>query len=180
MATETARRRARTSVGLVVVAAAIVSLASCAPPREDGPLTIPPDVDTTCMPADLYAKTAWGTSLINESNDRLTVTRVEMVGADGLTLVSNSLMPSPDYFLLADAFPPVKQFPNQWPLARDITEASIAPSDEHVSLVSEVHLDDGADDGHFDGLEIFYENNDGVSFVLRTERALDILRGSCA
>ena len=183
MTVGTARHRGRAiraTLTAGVVAGIVACLSSCAPPREDGPLTMPPDVDSTCMPADLYEKTAWGTSLINESDERLTVTRVEMTGDEGLTLKSNSLMPSPDYFLLADAFPPVAQFPKEWPLAENIDATTIAPREEHVSLVSEIHLVSDSTHGHLDGLEIFYENDDGVSYVLRTEHALDIIRGSCA
>jgi len=131
------------------------------------------------MPADLYASTAFGTSLVNSSRDSLEITDVEMIDARGLELASNSLMPSPKYNLLADAFPPVAQFPDQWPLAEPISETSVKPYDAHVSLVSEINLVEGEPIGSMDGLEISYRNPAGERFVLRTTHALEILRGSC-
>lgn len=165
--------------GLAAAGLVMVTLGGCSTPDDRGPLVVPRDPGGTCMPAALYSATAMGTTVLNDSDSELRITRVDMVGAHGLRMESNSLMPSPTQFLLADAFPPTDQFPTEWPLAQSIADAPLAPNEQHVSLVTELHLEQGAESGALERLDIYYTDESGREYVERTDHSLEIREGSC-
>ena len=162
------------SAGVVMA----LALAGCAP-NDDGPLVVPPDEDITCMPARLYPVLAIGTILTNESSDELTITEIDSINEEGLSLGTQSLMPSPGDKLLADGYPPTAQYPDLWPSAKTIDEVNIAPHEQDLVLVSEVFLDDEAQLGTLDGFEIFYKDEMGNRFVERTSHGLRFERDKC-
>jgi len=161
--------------GSVLVA---LTLAGCGP-NDDGPLEVPEDLDITCMPQSLYPVAAIGTILTNQGSDELTITRISSINAKGLSLGTQSLMPSPGDKLLADGYPPIDQFPDDWPLAKTIDEAQVEPHEQDLVLVSEVILDDDAERGTLDGFEIFYADDAGNTFVERTTHGVRFERKSC-
>lgn len=163
----------------VVLASVGLLLAGCAPLPHNGPLVVDDFLDETCMPASLYETTAFGTALTNTSRSAIEVTSVELVNGSGLELRSNSLLRSSLDPLLADAFPPVAQYPEDWPKAKSIDDSIIEPREVRVSLVSEIRLDGDAKDGHLDGLTITYRNEAGKHWQLTTTHTLDIRRGTC-
>jgi len=172
--------RVRGGVALAASAGVLLTLAlaGCAP-NDDGPLEVPLDEDITCMPQSLYPVAAIGTILTNLSSDELTITEIDSINEKGLSLGTQSLMPSPGDKLLADGYPPTDQFPEQWPLAKTIDEVNIAPHEQHLVLVSEVFLDDGASKGTLDGFAIYYQDEIGNRYVEKTTHGLRFEREKC-
>jgi hypothetical protein len=162
-----------------VVAAALTLLVGCAGIDDNGPLVVPFDEDGTCVPAETYPVAAIGTILTNSSAGDLTITRVEPIEPENVTVGEQSLMPSPGMKLLADKYPPIEQFPDDWPNAESIDRAVVAAYEDDLVLVSEVAIDDDVELGTLAGFEIYYVDETGAEYVERTAHYLRIKRGGC-
>ncbi|TBN57531.1 hypothetical protein EYE40_09090 [Glaciihabitans arcticus] len=173
------RRPARlTTLALAALAAGFV-LGGCAPPGTRGPLAVPEDTDETCMPTTQYPSAAIGTILTNKSSGELHITRVELRGADNLDLGDSSLMPSPGDLLLADKYPPTDQFPDDWPNAEPIADATVAGNENQLVLVTQVTPADPDRTGSFAGLDIYYTDSRGKEYLEPTQHSLRMTPGSC-
>jgi hypothetical protein len=165
---------------LLAIAAvwAVLALTGCAP-NDNGPLVVPFDDDMTCMEKEHYPEAAMGTILTNESAQKLTITDVVPIGQKNLQVSAQKLMPSPNMKLLADAYPPVDQFPDEWTHATDAYEGVVEPWETNLVLVTQLVLPDETDDGSIDGLEIHYRDQASNQYVERTEHQFRIKKGGC-
>jgi len=157
---------------------ALVALTGCAP-NANGPLVVPFDRDGTCMEKEYYPEAAMGTILTNESSQTLTITDVIPIKRRNLQVSAQKLMPSPNMKLLADAYPPVKQFPEEWTHATDAYEGIVEPWETNLVLVTQLIIPDDIDDGSIAGLEIHYKDQASNQYVERTEHEFRIKKGGC-
>ena len=165
---------------LLAVAAvgAALALTACSP-NDNGPLVVPFDRDGTCMEKEHYPEAAMGTILTNESSQKLTITDVVPLERKNLQVSAQKLMPSPNMKLLADAYPPTEQFPDEWTHATDAYEGVIEPWEANLVLVTQLILPDEIDDGSIAGIEIHYTDQAGNQYVERTEHEFRIKKGGC-
>ncbi|MBH0115265.1 hypothetical protein I6E52_00210 [Salinibacterium sp. NG253] len=168
----------RSGAVCVLVFSTAVAVAGCAGPSDDGPLRFGADEDRVCAPVDQYPHIALGTQFDLDGDDPITITSVDAIDPLAVTLVSVSVMPvdSPSLRLLLDHYPPVEQFPDNWPDAVPAIGYTVTPGDI-VDLVAEVKSTNQSA-GSLEGL-MFHYTVLGREYMARTHLGLDLTAGLC-